>query len=101
GPLTLRRLLVSMGVFILPTILVFQQPDLGTSLGFVAIWLTLAVMAGVQRRHAVVLISLAIAALPLGWLAMRDYQRERIQTFIGTLTDLEHAAFDEGYNVLQ
>ena len=101
GPLTLRRLFVSMAVFILPTILVFQQPDLGTSLGFVAIWLTLVIMAGLQPRHAVVMIATTIAALPLGWLAMRDYQRERIQTFIGTLTDLEHAAFDEGYNVLQ
>jgi rod shape determining protein RodA len=35
------------------------------------------------------------------WLAMKDYMRERLQTFLGTLVDLEHAAFDEGYNVLQ
>ena len=32
---------------------------------------------------------------------MRDYMRERLATFMGTLVDLEHAAFDEGYNVLQ
>ncbi len=43
----------------------------------------------------------AIASLPLVWLAMRDYMRDRLATFIGTLFDLEHAAFDEGYNVLQ
>ena len=39
--------------------------------------------------------------MPLVWLSMRDYMRERLLTFIGTLVDLEHAAFDEGYNVLQ
>jgi rod shape determining protein RodA len=27
--------------------------------------------------------------------------RARLTTFVGTLLDLEHAAFDEGYNVLQ
>ena len=32
---------------------------------------------------------------------MRDYMRERLVTFLGTLVDLEHAAFDEGYNILQ
>jgi rod shape determining protein RodA len=32
---------------------------------------------------------------------MKDYMRERLTTFIGTLVDLNHAAFDDGYNVLQ
>jgi rod shape determining protein RodA len=32
---------------------------------------------------------------------MKDYMRERLITFVGTVVDLEHAALDEGYNVHQ
>src|SRR5205085_6589318 len=38
---------------------------------------------------------------PLVWFAMRAYMRERLVTFMGTIVDLEHAAVDEGYNILQ
>ncbi len=101
GPLTFRRLMATLAVVALPIALVFVEPDLGTSLSFLAMWLTLVLVAGIRARHALVLGLAGIAALPLAWLAMREYMRERITTFIGTLVDIEHAAFDEGYNVLQ
>jgi rod shape determining protein RodA len=101
GPLSFRRLLASLVVVGVPAGLVFMEPDLGTAISFVFAWLVLVLMAGVRWRHAFVLGSTGLAATPLLWLAMRGYMRERIVTFFGTLVDLEHAAFDEGYNVLQ
>lgn len=101
GPLSGRRLLASMAVVAGPIGLVFVEPDLGTSLSFLAIWLVLVGVAGVRARHALMLAIGAIASLPLVWFAMKDYMRERVMTYVGTLVDLEHAAFDEGYNVLQ
>ncbi|MBI2756102.1 MAG: rod shape-determining protein RodA [Chloroflexi bacterium] len=101
GPLSLRRLLASLLFIAVPFALVFAEPDLGTSVSFVVIWLVLALVAGIQGRHMLLLGLAAVASLPLGWLLMREYMRQRIVTFIGTLVDLEHAAFDEGYNVLQ
>jgi rod shape determining protein RodA len=82
-------------------VLVFLEPDLGTSLAFVVIWVVLALVAGIRGRHVLLLGTAAIASLPLIWLALRGYMRDRLVTFVGTLFDLEHAAFDEGYNVLQ
>jgi rod shape determining protein RodA len=65
------------------------------------IWIAMVLVAGMRGRHLAALSAAAVASLPIVWLALRDYQRERIETYIGTLVDLEHAAFDEGYNVLQ
>jgi rod shape determining protein RodA len=101
GPLSFRRLMVSLGLVLVPIGLVFVEPDLGTSLSFLMIWGTMVIVAGVRWRHAILLFVAGLAATPLVWLAMRDYMRERLGTFMGTLFDLEHAAFDEGYNVLQ
>ncbi len=101
GPLSFRRLIASLVVVGVPVVLVFLEPDLGTSLAFVVIWVVLALVAGIRGRHLLLLGTAAIAALPLIWLALRGYMRDRLVTFVGTLFDLEHAAFDEGYNVLQ
>ncbi|HEX8967520.1 MAG TPA: FtsW/RodA/SpoVE family cell cycle protein [Chloroflexota bacterium] len=101
GPVSFRRLMASLGLVMVPVGLVFVEPDLGTSLSFVMIWAIMALVAGIRARHALLLGVGAVAAAPLVWLGMRDYMRERLMTFMGTLVDLEHAAFDEGYNVLQ
>jgi rod shape determining protein RodA len=101
GPLSFRRLMASLAVVLVPAALVFAEPDLGTSLSFLTIWTTMVLVAGLRWRHKLLLVGCAAAAAPVMWLAMRDYMRERLLTFVGTLVDLEHAAFDEGYNILQ
>jgi rod shape determining protein RodA len=101
GPLTFRRLMSSLAIVMFPVVLVFLEPDLGTSLAFITIWVTMVLVAGIRWRHALLLLVGGVAASPLVWLSMKDYMRERLTTFIGTLVDLEHAAFDQGYNVLQ
>jgi rod shape determining protein RodA len=101
GPVAFRRLMASLGLVLVPVGLVFAEPDLGTSLSFLMIWTTMLLITGLRWRHTLLLTTGAIAAAPLVWLAMKDYMRERLVTFLGTLVDLEHAAFDEGYNVLQ
>lgn len=101
GPVSFRRLMASLGIVLVPVGLVFIEPDLGTSLSFLMIWATLVLVAGIRWRHALLLVAGAVVASPLVWIGMKDYMRERLMTFMGTLFDLEHAAFDEGYNVLQ
>jgi rod shape determining protein RodA len=101
GAMSFKRLIASLGLVLVPTTLVFLEPDLGTSMSFLMIWVTIVVVAGIRWRHALLLFASSIAAAPLVWIGMRDYMRERLMTFMGTLVDLEHAAFDEGYNVLQ
>jgi rod shape determining protein RodA len=101
GPLSFKRLVASLVIVAVPVVLVFLEPDLGTSLAFVVIWVVLTLVAGIRGRHLLLLATVAVASMPLLWLALRGYMRDRLVTFVGTLFDLEHAAFDEGYNVLQ
>src|SRR5205823_4935761 len=47
-PLTLRRLLASLTLVLLPVALVYLQPDLGTAVSFLAIWVGVVVVAGAR-----------------------------------------------------
>src|SRR5207248_5870788 len=83
GPLSFRRLMASLALVVVPIGLVFAEPDLGTSLGFLMIWLTMVLIAGIRWRHALLLFVGSIVASPLVWLSMKDYMRERLVTFMG------------------
>ena len=101
GPLSFRRLMASLALITAPAILVFVEPDLGTSLSFLMIWATMVLVAGIRLRHAAVLFVGGLAACPLVWIGMKDYMRERLLTFVNTLVDPQHGAFDSAYNILQ
>lgn len=80
-----------------PVALVLKQPDLGT-----AMMLTLAsgamfFLAGVRLWKFALLISMAGAAVPVAWRFMREYQRQRIVTFLNP----ENDPLGSGYHILQ
>ena len=86
-----RGLMARAGLVMLPLFgLVFIQPDLGTSIVYIAIALTVLVVAGLPGRNvlAVVGIAVAIVVLVLGVLPsigvplLRPYQSERITAFL-------------------
>jgi rod shape determining protein RodA len=74
--------LASLGVVGVPMLLIYLQPDLGTALTLVAIWVTMMWMAGMRFRHLLLLLGTAVAGLPLLWLNMEEYMRERLLLFI-------------------
>ncbi len=79
-------------------LLVFIQPDLGTTIIFAAIWLGMVVVAGIHRRHLLFLGAIFIAILPFAWtFTVADYQIERISV----LLDAEEDPLDAGYNPIQ
>src|SRR5581483_6328880 len=82
GPPTLRRLLASLALVLLPVGLVYLQPDLGTALAFLAIWGGTVVVAGTRPLHLVGLGLAGLAALPLAWLSLRDYMRARLLIYL-------------------
>lgn len=66
----------------LPAALIFLQPDLGTTIVFIVLWLTLIWSAGLTMRHIALFMLAAVLAAPVVWSQMQPYQRERITTFI-------------------
>lgn len=101
GSLSLQRLLATLGLVALPVILVFVEPDLGTSLSYVTLWGVLVLFAGLRKRHALMLAGSGVLSLPLVWLVMKDYMRQRLMTYVTALVDPHNAPVDETYNIEQ
>ncbi|OGZ35854.1 MAG: rod shape-determining protein RodA [Candidatus Portnoybacteria bacterium RIFCSPLOWO2_01_FULL_43_11] len=94
----IRHIIIS-GVYIgLPALLLFPQPDLGSVLILGSIWLGVMLIAGIKTRHLIVLTLVAILLVGGSWfLLLRDYQKQRILTFINPQTD----PYGQGYNIVQ
>jgi rod shape determining protein RodA len=70
-----------------PVFLVKRQPDLGTSLMIGASGFYVLYLAGLSWKVIIGLGATAVAAAPLVWPQLRDYQRERILTFLDPTRD--------------
>ena len=79
--------LVSLAVIALPMILIYLQPDLGTALTLLAIWVVVAWMAGIRWRHLLVLVGAGVIVLPLAWFGLEDYMRQRLMLFLNPASD--------------
>lgn len=92
-----RDLLVCAVIIGLPVALIARQPDLGTSLlvGSAAIFVVL--LAGLSWRFILAMIGLAAAALPLLWVNLHQYQRQRVLTFLDPNSD----PLGSGWNIIQ
>ncbi|HET8569650.1 MAG TPA: rod shape-determining protein RodA [Candidatus Limnocylindria bacterium] len=77
--------------------LVFRQPDLGTSLVFVAIFFGMAFLAGARPWQLTALVAASVAALPVAWGVLKDYQRARLTVFLDPYADPQGA----GWNIIQ
>jgi rod shape determining protein RodA len=82
----------------IPMGLIFLQPDLGTSIVFIAILFGMLFMAGAKFRHLFTYAVLGLAtALPLLWYNLKPYQRLRLTVFMNPETD----PLGAGYQILQ
>ena len=80
-----------------PFILVMKQPDLGTSLVFMAILLGMLLISGVKVRWLMYMSGALIALMPALWHILKEYQKNRIRVFL----DPELDPFGAGYHVIQ
>jgi len=77
----------ALGLIALPALLVAKQPDLGTAIligctGFLTLF-----FAGLSFRFLAALFALGLAASPIVWYFMHDYQRQRILTLLNPESD--------------
>ena len=65
---------------------IFIQPDLGTSLILVFFFIMMRIGCGVKKRNIIIFFLIIAVVLPFGWLALRDYQKDRLLVFINPNT---------------
>ena len=80
-----------------PAALVAMQPDLGSSIMLVAPAGVTFFLAGVRLWKFVVVIAGAAAILPIGWQFLREYQKQRVYTFLNP----ENDPLGTGYHIIQ
>src|SRR5690606_14281580 len=83
-PVRLRWVGAALALMALPTALILLQPDLGTSLVFIAITMGMMLVAGVRARHLVILTAAGVSGV-VGVLTsdvLERYQRDRLTTFL-------------------
>ena len=96
-PLGWTELISVLAVCCLPCALIFIQPDLGTTLNLLLLLGGIILFHGLKGYVFKILCLAMPLLLPLGWFILKDYQKERIFTFLDPSRDLQGA----GYHITQ
>jgi len=80
-----------------PSILIAAQSDMGTALTYVPVAFVMVFVAGCRKWHLAAIILVGLAIVPVLWMRLEPYQRDRVKTFI----DPTKAPDSEGYQIIQ
>lgn len=90
-------LVLALGIG-LPTLLIAEQPDLGTSLLVAAGGGMVVLLAGLQIRYVLSVIGLLVPVAVAAWhFLLHDYQKQRVLTFLDPQSD----PLGSGYHIIQ
>ncbi len=79
------------------TLLIFKQPDLGSALTLLAIWIGMLFASKISFKKVLILVLIAAVVIPSSWAFLHDYQRQRITGFLQPGSD----PLGRGYNLIQ
>jgi len=84
GDLTLQDVFRATGLAAIPAVLVFLQPDLGTSIVFAAILFGILIVAGARARYLGILALTAVVLIFAGFRVglVKEYQVDRLRAFL-------------------
>ncbi|HKC24245.1 MAG TPA: FtsW/RodA/SpoVE family cell cycle protein, partial [Thermoanaerobaculia bacterium] len=92
-----RTVAALVGTLAIPVALILAQPDLGVALTYVPMLLAALFFGGLRARWWVLLIVAGTLTIGGSWFVLKDYQKDRIRTFL----DPSLAARGAGYQVRQ
>lgn len=93
-PITLLKILLFVSP---PILLILKQPDAGTAIVIVFFIALMMFTAGLKARYIGYAVFCGIAALPVIWFKLGDYQKKRVFDFLEPERDLSGS----GYQVVQ
>ncbi len=92
-----RHLGVALILLFVPVIMIAKQPDLGTALLITCAGALVIYLAGLRWRIILGMLLVIAALLPLIWMKMHGYQRQRILIFLNPSLD----PLGAGYHITQ
>ena len=85
----IRHIILSGLYVFIPSVLVFRQPNLGSVLILIALWVGILIISGIKLRHFLILALCFVLIFVLGWnFFLKDYQKERIMSFLNPIDPL-------------
>jgi rod shape determining protein RodA len=96
-PLSWRDLAFPCLLMLLPFALIARQPDLGSALLIAAVASTMILFIGIRWHVLVTLAVSFVVASPVFWYFLKDYQKQRIFTFLNP----EQDPLGSGYHIIQ
>ena len=94
----IKTFIISMVYLALPAGLVLLQPDLGSAIILVMIWLGILLVSGINRKQIFILVILGVILGYGAWLyGLKPYQKARISSFLNPYSDPRGS----GYNLIQ
>jgi rod shape determining protein RodA len=96
GSPTLADFAIAGGITLVPVLLIMRQPDLGTAVTIIPVYLAIAYAAGLPTRVLGVVALVAVLAAPIAWkFVLQDYQRQRVLTFVDPSKDTRGAGYQQ------
>lgn len=96
-PPRITSLFLPLLLILLPAVLVAKQPDLDTAVLILSSGFLVIFFAGISWKLILSLLATILAACPLLWMFMRDYQKQRVLTLINPEMD----PLGSGYHIMQ
>ena len=94
----IRHIIISGLYVLLPTALVMLQPDLGSAMILIILWITITLFSGIKIKHFLSILVIFSLVGILGWTTLlKPYQKERVVSFINPYDD----PMGSGYNIIQ
>ena len=99
GEVRARDVALSVGMVAVPSALIYEQPDLGTMMVFVALLGAALLCAGAKLRHFATLGAIGLVGVVIVLQAglLQDYQVQRLTSFLDPTPDVQSV----GYNLTQ
>ncbi len=95
---SLKELMVPMLLTGLPFLLILKQPDLGTALMLLFVFVSMTLFVKLKWQTLAILATSCLSAVPVGWkFFLKPYQRQRIETFLNPEGD----PLNTGYHIMQ
>jgi rod shape determining protein RodA len=89
-------LVIGAALTLLPLALIYKEPDLGTAVTLLPVFVAIAYLAGMRMRLLGIVVLAIILAAPVAWtFVLRPYQKSRISTFLDPSQDAKGAGYQQ------
>ena len=92
------KLLMVLGIALLPILLIILQPDYGTAMAYIVATVVMLYVAGIKKRYIITAFLIVIIAIPiLYFFVLPEHAKLRIEVYLNPYLDPRGA----GYNIIQ